>query len=109
MVGVLDRLGRQGGGAGGRGGHRAVQNDNSNGDDDDDSAEKGGAVGDFCTVLCCPGCAHLQQYKEVNLYHQFSHLCQGGEIMIHHNLHDHLPHHFYFIFFFLDRPPNGET
>ena len=27
--------------------------------------EKGGAVGDFCTVLCCPGCAHLQQYKEV--------------------------------------------
>ena len=26
---------------------------------------QGGAVGDFCTVLCCPGCAHLQQYKEV--------------------------------------------
>merc|ERR1719284_2053615 len=30
------------------------------------SGIEGGAVGDFCTVLCCPGCAHLQQYKEVN-------------------------------------------
>ena len=36
MVGVLDRLRRQGGRAGGRGGHRAVQNGNSNDDDNDD-------------------------------------------------------------------------
>ena len=53
-------------------------------DNDDDNLEKGGAVGDFCTVLCCPGCAHIQQYKEVksskitieyNLHHRYCHSC----------------------------------
>ena len=34
-------------------------------DEDEDNIEKGGAVGDCLTVCCCPGCAHLQQYKEV--------------------------------------------
>ena len=33
--------------------------------EDENIIEKGGAVGDCLTVCCCPGCAHLQQYKEV--------------------------------------------
>ena len=50
MVGVLDRLRRQGGRAGGRGGHRAVQNGNSNDDDYDD--DDGGDCYDY--HLYCP-------------------------------------------------------
>ena len=54
MVGVLDRLGRQGGGAGGRGGHRAVQNGNSNDDDDDDDDDDDGDGDCYDYHLYCP-------------------------------------------------------
>ena len=41
------------------------ENEDEGGNGDNINIEKGGCVGDFFTVCCCPACAHIQQYKEV--------------------------------------------